>query len=152
MAGATNRQLKTAGIPKAAMAQIRVHAGGRLSLKLALDVAERHGIAIPDRAHAFMAARDLKERKVALQAAGARGADASLANRVAAPNAAAVNKPLTWDKTATGYALNNGAARLEKSGKKWTLVTKDGERHEMPRRASFDHAERKLTELAAKKK
>ena len=151
MAGATNRQLKTAGIPKAAMAQIRVHAGGRVSQKLALDVDERYGIAIPDRAHAFMAARDLKERKVALQAAGARGADASLANRVAAPNAAAVNKPLTWDKIATGYALNNGAARLEKNGKKWTLVTKDGERHEMPRKASFDHAERKLTELARQK-
>lgn len=72
MAGATNRQLKTAGIPKAAMAQIRVHAGGRLSLKSALDVAAKHGIAIPDKAHAFMAARDLKDRKAALQAASAR--------------------------------------------------------------------------------
>ncbi len=72
MAGATNRQLKTAGIPKAAMAQIRVHAGGHLTLKSALDVAAKHGIAIPDKAHAFMAARDLKARKVALQAAGAR--------------------------------------------------------------------------------
>lgn len=72
MAGATNRQLKTAGIPKAAMTQIRVHAGGHLTLKSALDVAARHGIAIPDKAHAFMAARDLKDRKVALQAASAR--------------------------------------------------------------------------------
>ena len=72
MAGATNRQLKTAGIPRAAVDKIRVKAGGRLTLKGALSVAAQHGISVPEKAHAFAAARDEKARKVALQQASAR--------------------------------------------------------------------------------
>lgn len=53
MAGATNRQFKTAGIPRAAVDKIRVKAGGRLTLKGALGVATQHGIPVPEKAHAF---------------------------------------------------------------------------------------------------
>lgn len=72
MAGATNRAFKAAGIPKKAQAQIRVHAGGRLTLKAAVDVAAKHGIPLPDKVHARMAARAAEGRKAALREASAR--------------------------------------------------------------------------------
>lgn len=144
MAGATNRQLKTAGIPKAAMAQIRVHAGGHLSLKSALDVAARHGIAIPDKAHEFMAARDLKDRKVALQAASARrGAnvaraigDASkvaLAARKEAARQKSVSRPVDATKgrgksggVKNGETVEYGNASVTKQVLRSTVATRDG--------------------------
>ncbi len=123
MAGATNRQLKTAGIPKAAMTQIRVHAGGRLSLKSALDVAERHGIAIPDKAHAFMAARAAEGRKAALREASARrGANvaraigdaskAALAARKEAARKKSVSRPVVAPKgRGKSGAMKNGETK-----------------------------------------
>ena len=72
MAGATNRSFKAAGIPRKAAAEIRLKAGGRLTLKSALDVAAKHGIDVPQKAHDFAAARD---RKVALKTAKARRAE-----------------------------------------------------------------------------
>ena len=144
MAGATNRQLKTAGIPKASMAQIRVHARGRLSLNLALDVAKRHGIAIPDKAHAFMAARDLKDRKAALQAAGARrGAyvaraigDASkvaLAARKEAAREKSVSRPVDAAKgrgknggVKNGETVEYGNASVTKQVLRSTVAQRDG--------------------------
>ena len=130
MAGATNRQLKTAGIPKASQAQIRVHAGGRLTLKSALDVAAKHGIAVPDKAHAFMAARDLKDRKVALQAASARrGANvtraigdaskAALAARKEAARKKSVSRPLDAAKgRGKSVAMGNTKEKLIHIGKR----------------------------------
>lgn len=72
MAGATNRSFKAAGIPRKAAAEIRLKAGGRLTLKSALDVAAKHGIDVPPKAHDFAAQRD---RKVALKTAKARRAE-----------------------------------------------------------------------------
>lgn len=144
MAGATNRQLKTAGIPKAAMAQIRVHAGGRLTLKSALDVAARHSIAVPDTAHAFMAARDLKARKVALQAAGARRVanvtraigDASkvaLAARKEAARQKSVSQPVDAAKSRgksgvvkNGETTEYGSASVTKRVLRSTVAARDG--------------------------
>ena len=72
MAGATNRSFKAAGIPRKAAAEIRLKAGGRLTLKSALDVAAKHGIDVPQKAHDFAAQRD---RKAALKTAKARRAE-----------------------------------------------------------------------------
>jgi hypothetical protein len=60
MAGATNRALKAAGVPKATIKTIRVKAGGRLSLKSALGVAAEHGLDT-GKAHEHLARRDAKE-------------------------------------------------------------------------------------------
>lgn len=111
MAGATNRQFKTAGIPRAAVDKIRVKAGGRLTLKGALGVATQHGIPVPEKAHAFLATRDEKARKVAPQQASAhRGkkltralADASKATMARRKTAASLDASRV---TTQGHAVN----------------------------------------------
>lgn len=51
----------------------------------------------------------------------------------------------TWNATATGYAASDGRAELVQVGRKeWKLVLRNGTEFAMPRRASFDHAERIL--------
>ena len=44
-----------------------------------------------------------------------------------------------WAKVATGYTWRGH--RLERDGRLWTLTLANGERHELGKRASFDHAE-----------
>ena len=60
MAGATNRAFKAAGIPKAAIKELRVTGGRGLTLRSAIGLASERGIAIGDKAKAHLAARDRK--------------------------------------------------------------------------------------------
>jgi len=55
-----------------------------------------------------------------------------------------------WKKTESGYEMKTsmGDAVLSKKGAKWYLSL-DDETVELPRRASFDHAEGILKELGA---
>jgi hypothetical protein len=46
MAGATNRALKAAGIPKATIKTLRVESGGRLNLRSAIQIASGRGLPI----------------------------------------------------------------------------------------------------------
>jgi hypothetical protein len=62
MAGANNRALKGAGIPKATIKTLRVENGGRLSLKSAITLAGERGLAI-GRAQEHLAKRDNKAAK-----------------------------------------------------------------------------------------
>jgi hypothetical protein len=113
MAGATNRAFKAAGIPKKAQAEIRVHAGGRLTLAIAVDVARKHGIALPDKVHAHMAATAAEGRKAALREASAqRGAkvaralgDASKATMANRKARAAIDAAA---KSGKGGGMRNG--------------------------------------------
>ena len=75
MAGATNRAMKAAGIPKATQNVIRVNSGGAHTLKSAIAVAAAHGAPVPDKVHAHIAARDAKAgAKTAKSAAAAENA------------------------------------------------------------------------------
>lgn len=56
----------------------------------------------------------------------------------------------TWKKTATGYSASDGRAKLEKTGKSWALVMRDGSRHPLGKKASFDHAEQAMARLGAR--
>lgn len=80
MAGATNRALKAAGVPKASIKTIRVKAGGRLSLKSALGVAVEHGLDT-GKAHEHLARRDAKAdaKRQATEASAAAARKAALA-------------------------------------------------------------------------
>jgi hypothetical protein len=151
MAGANNKQLKSAGFKAAAIRTIRISAGRGLSIKSAIGHAQDYGLAVPAKAvdrsgisapegwkaaaRATQRAAAPTERKAAMQAANTKKVETAVAKR-----------PLTWAKSGDGYALSNGAAKLEKTGKKWTLVTKDGTRYAMPKKPSFDHADRLMTE------
>ena len=55
-----------------------------------------------------------------------------------------------WKKTAIGYEMKTkmGLAVLSKNGAKW-ILSLGNESVELPRRASFDHAEGILQELGA---
>ena len=55
---------------------------------------------------------------------------------------------LTWLPTEGGYRLSDGSAELVKRGKVWFLLA-SGREIQMPKRGSFDHAERALAALAA---
>jgi hypothetical protein len=59
MAGATNRALKAAGIPKATIATLRVEHGSGLSLRSALGIAHERGLPV-GKAAEFHAAREAK--------------------------------------------------------------------------------------------
>lgn len=75
MAGATNRAMKAAGIPRATQNVIRVNSGGAHTLKSAIAVAAAHGAPVPDKVHAHIAARDAKAgAKTAKSAAAAENA------------------------------------------------------------------------------
>ena len=60
MAGATNRALKSAGLPKSTIKTLRVENGGRLSLRSAISLAHERGLPVPDKAKAHLAASDAK--------------------------------------------------------------------------------------------
>lgn len=62
MAGATNRALKSAGIPKSTIQTLRVEHGSGLSLRSALGIAHERGLPVGT-AHEFMAKRDAKAAK-----------------------------------------------------------------------------------------
>jgi hypothetical protein len=54
---------------------------------------------------------------------------------------------LTWPGSPeTGYRLSDGSAELVKRGRAWFLLA-GGQEIKMPRRGSFDHAERALNAL-----
>lgn len=72
MAGATNRAMKAAGVPKATISTLRVEHGGHLSLRSAISIAHERGLDT-GKAHEFMAKRDAK--KAAAPAAQAATAD-----------------------------------------------------------------------------
>lgn len=72
MAGATNRAMKAAGVPKATIATLRGEHGGHLSLRSAISIAHERGLDT-GKAHEFMAKRDAK--KAAAPAAQAATAD-----------------------------------------------------------------------------
>ena len=75
MAGATNRAMKAAGVPKASIGTIRVNSAGAHTLKSAIAVAAAHGAPVPDKVHAHIAARDAKAgAKTAKNAAAAENA------------------------------------------------------------------------------
>lgn len=59
-----------------------------------------------------------------------------------------ISKPYTWEKTADGYRASDGRAELIKSGKTWKMKWHDGRTFDMPKRASFDHAESIMGRLA----
>ena len=65
MAGATNRAFKAAGIPKAAIKELRVTGGRGLTLRSAISLAGERGIQIPQKAHDFLAKRDAKSAQKA---------------------------------------------------------------------------------------
>ena len=60
MAGATNRALRAAGLPKPTVKTLRAEAGAGLSLRSAIQIAVARGLAVPDKAHAFLAKREGK--------------------------------------------------------------------------------------------
>ncbi len=75
MAGATNRAMKAAGVPKATQNVIRVNGSRGMTLKSAIAVATAHGAPVPDKVHAHIAARDAKAgAKTAKSAATAENA------------------------------------------------------------------------------
>ena len=59
MAGATNRALKAAGLPKATIKTLRVESGGGLTLKSAIQVAQSRGLDV-GQAHAHIEKREAK--------------------------------------------------------------------------------------------
>lgn len=59
MAGATNRAMKSAGVPKASIKTIRVKAGGRLTLQSAISIAREHGLDV-GKAPEHLARREAK--------------------------------------------------------------------------------------------
>lgn len=84
---------------------------------------------------------------------------AEMQKRVAAAEAKASAPPgklkltpgnYTWKKTATGYSASDGRAHLEQTGKSWALVMRDGSRHPLGKKASFDHAEQAMARLGAR--
>ena len=71
MAGATNRALKAAGIPKATIATLRVEHGSGLSLRSALGIAHERGLPV-GKAAEFHAAREAKQAEQAERDAAAK--------------------------------------------------------------------------------
>lgn len=59
MAGATNRAMKSAGVPKASIKTIRIKAGGRLTLQSAISIAREHGLDV-GKAPEHLARREAK--------------------------------------------------------------------------------------------
>lgn len=56
---------------------------------------------------------------------------------------------LTWNATPEGYERSDGAARLVRGARKsWSLVLPDGRAFALPKRASFDHADGVMAEVA----
>lgn len=76
MAGATNRALKSAGLPKSTIATVRAESGGRLNLQSAIAVARSKGLDV-GKAHEHLAKREAKAASKAtatptIQAAASR--------------------------------------------------------------------------------
>lgn len=92
MAGANNKQLKSAGFKAAAIRTIRISAGRGLSIKSAIGHAQDYGLAVPAKA---------------VQKAGTSGAPEgwkAAAARVAAMKSARSGPPPGWVKAAQGKA------------------------------------------------
>lgn len=114
MAGATNRALKAAGVPKATIATLRVEQGGHLSLKSAISIAHERGLDT-GKAHEFMAKRDAK--KAAAPASQAATADfrskaaatmKAAGERTAKEGRAAVLAARLRDRAANALGTNRG--------------------------------------------
>ena len=59
MAGATNRALKSAGLPKSTIKTVRAESGGRLNLQSAIAIARAKGLDV-GKAHEHLAKREAK--------------------------------------------------------------------------------------------
>ena len=140
MAGATNRALKAAGIPKATIATLRVEHGSGLSLRSALGIAHERGLPV-GKAAEFHAAREAKhaaspagqaaaadfraKAATATKAAGERKA-AMLAERQkrVAGTVRALGKGMLAQRKAAGAAKAEAAARKAAAPKR--AATLDG--------------------------
>jgi hypothetical protein len=71
MAGATNRALKAAGIPKATIQTLRVESGGRLSLRSAIGMAHERKLPV-GKAVEHMGPSEGQAQVVALREGGGR--------------------------------------------------------------------------------
>lgn len=60
MAGASNRALKAAGLPKSAIKELRLSGSAGMSLRSAIGLAQERGIAIGDKPKAYLAKRESK--------------------------------------------------------------------------------------------
>lgn len=114
MAGATNRAMKAAGVPKATIATLRVEHGGHLSLRSAISIAHERGLDT-GKAHEFMAKRDAK--KAAAPTAQAATADfrskaaatmKAAGERTAKEGRAAVLAARLRDRAANALGTNRG--------------------------------------------
>lgn len=114
MAGATNRAMKAAGVPKATIVTLRVEHGGHLSLRSAISIAHERGLDT-GKAHEFMAKRDAK--KAAAPAAQAATADfrskaaatmKAAGERTAKEGRAAVLAARLRDRAANALGTNRG--------------------------------------------
>lgn len=104
MAGATNRALKAAGVPKATIKTIRVEHGGRLSLRAALVVAGSRGLDV-GKGHDHLAKRDAKEAASPKAVAARKAAMlAARQNRVAGTLGATAKGMMAARKTAQAAA------------------------------------------------
>lgn len=131
MAGANNAQFKAHG-----------H-----SAKLITKARAKYGKMDLEKMHTF--SRRQGKGKTGSRTLAQRAAAAVAARPAGKPKLTAAS--FTWkQQPGGGYAASDGRAKLEKSGKKWTLVLRDGSRHSLPRKASFDHAERAMARLGAR--
>jgi hypothetical protein len=119
MAGATNRALKAAGIPKSTIATLRVEHGSGLSLRSALGIAHERGLPV-GKAAEFHAAREAK--RAASPAGQAAAADfrakAAMAMKAAGERKAAMLAERQKRVAGTVRALGKGmlAARKTAAG------------------------------------
>jgi hypothetical protein len=130
MAGATNRALKAAGIPKATIQTLRVESGGRLSLRSAIGMAHERKLPV-GKAVEHMAKRDARQASskegqaaagdfrakaaAAMKAAGERKAAAE--SRRAALQAASAGRAALGMRTAS--QLRSVRAAMSAPGGKW---------------------------------
>ena len=117
MAGANNRSLKAAGIPKATIQTLRVESGGRLSLKSAITLAGERGLAV-GKAQSFLAKREVgaAKRPEAQQAAGDFRAKSATALKATAARTTKENRAAVLAARLQDRAANmSGTARGERA-------------------------------------
>jgi hypothetical protein len=161
MAGANNAMMKTNGIKASQIATVRATHAGPVTMASAIraskdrpgppkgwqQAAQGLGGAWRDSVRASRAAF---ERKT-----GAPSLAQAVAKRTAAPAGKGKLKltpgKYTWKRGADGnYAASDGRARLEKTGKTWHVVMRDGTRKKLGNKASFDHAEQAMARHGAR--
>ena len=118
MAGATNRALKAAGLPKSTINTLRVEHGAGLSLKSAIQIATSRGLAVPDKAHAFLAKREGKAGLVRqTETATARRSTLALrGTRALGKTLASVRKTQHADEMKTQKGVADRLQRLHAAG------------------------------------